>query len=241
MASSNISYTSIVEELKNKKVGERTLILPDTFLVKVAKHRYRTGNSYIIQHLDRKELLLIDVVHQDSQKAIQQLIQDGFDIVGLLLTHSDLIHQSYTNMKKLSEDLGDIAIYIHPLDSGSQGDFLKNILEPNEVFNKFSISIDHLPGHTGGSVVIHSEINNGMLFAGDSAVGSPYEKEEYYFERPPIANQSQDIGLAQHWKNYTKPFKHMLPLHGKPQFNLSEGQQKDIIINLSKDEPTKTL
>ncbi len=241
MISSNISYSSIIEELKNKKVGERTLILPDTFLVKVAKFRYRTGNSYIIQHLDRKELLLIDVVHQDSQEAIQRLIQDGFSIAGLILTHSDLIHQSYTTMKKLSENLGNAAIYIHPLDAGSDGDFVKNFLEPNDVFDKFSLSINHFPGHTGGSVIIHSEINNGMLFTGDSAVGASYDSNEYYFERPPVSNRSKDIGLAHHWKNYTKPFAHMLPLHGKPQFDLSEGQQKDIIIKLSKDEPTKTL
>ncbi|MBP2830687.1 MBL fold metallo-hydrolase [Aquimarina sp. U1-2] len=242
MISSNVSYDSILEELKNQETGQRTLILPDTFLIKVPKFKHRIGNSYLIQHINRKEILLIDTVHEDSQPILQDFIKNGYSVAGLLLTHSDLIHQSYTSsLEKLSKDLGDTSIYIHPLDAGSQGNFANNILEANEVFDKFSITVDHFPGHTGGSVIIHSEINNGMLFCGDSAVGAPYDSSNYYFERPPISNESQDLGLAQHWKNYIKPFKHILPLHGKPQFDLSEGQQKDIIIHLSKNEPTKHL
>lgn len=181
------------------------------------------------------------MVHEDSIENIQELLQDGFTVSALLLTHSDLVDQSYTSMKQLSQDLGGAPIFIHPLDSKKSASDLEDILQKNEIFDRFAISVYHTPGHTGGSVMIHSKINNGMLFTGDSAVGSPYDVDQYYFERPPIADETRDQGLAKSWSVFTKPFKHILPLHGKPQFGLTEGDQIDIILNLSKNEPTKSL
>lgn len=241
MMTTNVSYSQILSEIKKAENGERVLILPDTFLLKVAKFQYRVGNSYILRHINRKEVLLIDVVHETSKNTVDDLISDGYDIQGLLLTHSDLIDQAYTNMAQLSKDLNSAPIFAHPLDSKKSSADIKDIMKKNDVFEKFSINIYHTPGHTGGSVLIYSDINGGMLFTGDSAVGSPYDVEKSYFERPPIADESTDMGLAGSWRFFRQPFKHILPLHGKPEFDLSEGRQKDVLLNLSKDLKTESL
>ena len=241
MTSTNVSYSQILSEIKEADYGERILIVPDTFLLKVAKFRYRYGNSYMIRHINRKEILLIDVVHESSKNTIDELISDGYDIQALLLTHGDLIDQAYTNMSQLSRDLNSAPIFAHPLDSKKSSADIKDIMKSNAIFEKFSLEVYHAPGHTGGSVLLYTPINGGMLFTGDSAVGSPYDNEKFYFERPPIEETSMDSGLAASWKFFRKPFKHILPLHGKPEFNLSEGRQKDILLNLSKNEKTDSL
>ncbi|UZO82470.1 hypothetical protein NBT05_08340 [Aquimarina sp. ERC-38] len=241
MTATNIPYPKIISEIKEANYGDRVLILPDTFLLKVAKFQFRIGNSYIIRHVNRKEILLIDVVHESSKNTIDQFISDGYDIQGLLLTHGDLIDQAYTNMTQLSKDLNNAPIYIHPLDSKKSSANLKDITQSNPVFDEFLITVYHTPGHTEGSVLIHSSINNGMLFTGDSAVGGPYHKEEFYFERPPIEKMISDQELAGSWQVFDLPFTHLLPLHGKPEFNLSEERQNDILINLSKNETTESL
>ncbi|WGK64504.1 MBL fold metallo-hydrolase [Croceiramulus getboli] len=236
-----IDIFSTLDELRTAVYGDPVKILPETFLMKVKKFKHRFGNTYALRHLNRKDLILIDAIRPENKPAIDQFLDQGYQVRGILLTHGDLIKQAYADLHHISEELGNAPIFMHPLDAGEYGDLITDITEPNFVLEDFGIESYHYPGHTPGSVILYSERNEGMLFAGDSAVGSPYDQDDYYFERPPIENDETDFGLAQNWKRFVKPFKHFLPLHGKPQFGLSEPQQKDIILNLTKDQKTESL
>ena len=236
-----IDIFTVLDDLRTAEYGVPTKILPNTFLVKFPKHIHRFGNGYILKHINRKDVLLIDVTREETKPAVAKLLEQGYTISGILLTHKGSATQAYAELDILSKDAGGAPIFIHPLDNGTQAAATKDITAKHKVFDDFTMTIFDFPGHTAGSVVIYTEINNGMLFTGDSAVGSNYENDDYYFERPIIDNHTIDYGLAESWKAFDKYFEQILPLHGKPQFELSEGQQKDILLRLSKDEPTKKL
>ncbi len=240
MITTELDTSTIIEDLKKNEVGKAVQILPDTYAIKIKKQRYRTGNSYFVKHLNQRDVLLIDTVHNASKQTLKSLMEKGYNIAGLLLTHGDLVSQAYIDLETLSKMI-DAPIFIHPFDSGTQHSATLDITEPHALFEAFSLKIYNYPGHTGGSVLIYSEINNGMLFTGDCAVGAPYEDADFYFERPPIEDISKDVGLAVNWKRFVLPFKHILPLHGKPQFYLTEGGQKNVILQLGKDVPTSSL
>lgn len=227
-----------IEKLRNLEFGNPKNILPNVYLIKVDKHQFRYGNMYIIKHPTRKSLLLIDAVRPESKNALNDFMATGYSIDSVLLTHSDLIGQAYGSLDEISTNLGGTSIYIHPNDIKSRWEDARDIMSAASQFSDYKIEVHHFPGHTPGSSIIYSGLNGGMVFSGDSAVGSNYEKEEYYFDRPP--NKADD-GLRECWSNFEKDFQHFLPLHGKPEFTISRKRRERILQNLSKEEPTKNL
>jgi glyoxylase-like metal-dependent hydrolase (beta-lactamase superfamily II) len=229
---------SRLDELRTAVYGEPVLILPDTFLLKFPKHEHRFGNAYMIRHRNQKDIVLIDAVREEHKSAIESYKESGYEIKAILLTHRDLSGQSYKPIHEIAEDL-NTNYFIHSLDSGSDDKAL-DITGYNDVFKEFDLSVFHTPGHTPGSVTIFCGINK-ALFTGDSAVGSPYENDDYYFDRPIIKSEQDDLALRESWMSMSVEFEHVLPLHGKPQFDLNEQQRKDILRNLIKTESTKSL
>ncbi|QCW99455.1 hypothetical protein FGM00_04770 [Aggregatimonas sangjinii] len=222
------------------ELGSILPILDNVYTIKADKHRYRYGNMYIIVHQEHKKLLLIDAVRDESVQSLKNWMANGYSISGVFLTHRDLLGQAYAPLHEISEDLGNAPIFIHPDDTPKNSNALFDITCAIDIFTDFNVQVHHSPGHTPGSVVIYAEMNGGILFTGDSAVGSPYEEEQYYFERPPN-NEENDERLRGFWENVEQRFKHILPLHGKPQFGLNEMQQDYIVKNLCKAEKTKSL
>lgn len=227
-----------IESLRSLNFGFLLKILSSVYLIKVDKHQYRYGNMYIIKHPVRKSLVLIDAVRPESKIALERFMKDGYTVDAVLLTHSDLIDQAYGDLKEVSTNLGNPAIYIHPKDVKPRWEDAQDIMTAPSAFSDYELEVFHFPGHTPGSSVIYSELNNGMVFSGDSAVGSNYEKEAYHFDRPP--NNSDEV-LRESWQKFNKEFSHFLPLHGKPEFTLSRKRKEEILDNLRKQEPTKSL
>jgi glyoxylase-like metal-dependent hydrolase (beta-lactamase superfamily II) len=232
-----IEVFSRLDELRTAEFGTSVKILPDTFLLKFDKHRHRFGNGYAIRHRNGKDLVLIDTVRKEHKVELSRFRENGYNIKAILLTHSDLIGQAFASLSEIAK-ICDTQIYIHPLDSQSTGAL--DITGYHDIFKEFDLSIFHTPGHTSGSVVIYCGINR-ALFVGDSAVGSPYDTDSYYFERPVIESDQKDLALTESWRSMSIEFEHILPLHGKPQFDLSDLDRSGILRNLTKSEATKNL
>ncbi len=233
-----IDVFSRLDELRTAVYGEPVLILPDSFLLKFDKHQHRYGNGYVIRHRNRRDLVLIDAVRPEHQSTLERYKKDGYKIKAILITHRDIVKQAYKPLHEIAEEF-DSNYFIHSLDS-DDNDHALNITGYHDVFKDFDLSVFHTPGHTSGSVIIYCGINK-ALYTGDSAVGSPYESDKYYFERPPIESDQNDLALRESWMSISVDFEHILPLHGKPQFDLSEQERIQIMRNLVKEESTKSL
>ncbi|MGB3591382.1 MAG: MBL fold metallo-hydrolase [Nonlabens sp.] len=234
----SVEVFSRLDELRTAVFGNPVKILPDTFLLKFDKNHYRFGNGYVLKHRNQRDLVLIDAVKEEHRETLQRYVENGFKIKAILITHRDLLEQAYKPVKDIARDL-DTNYFIHPLDSNGD-DRALDITGYHDTFKAFDLSIFHLPGHTNGSVVIYCGLNK-ALFTGDSAVGSEYGLDEYYFERPPMESAEKDLALRESWKSLSVDFAHILPLHGKPQFDLSSEQKNQIIISLTKKEQTENL
>lgn len=241
MDTEKIEIYSRLDELRTAVFGTVHKILPETFLMKTKKFQHRFGNTYAVRHTNRKEIILIDAVRPENKEALQGFLSKGYTISAILLTHGDLLAQAYASMEQIKKDVGGAPIFIHPLDMHSQSKSLKDITAKHQVFKHFDLDVFHFPGHSGGSVVIRSGINGGMIFTGDSAIGSPYEQDDYSFVRPVIQEHTKDFALAEAWKGFAADFEHFLPQHGKPQFDLDEDERHTILRKLARDEPTLSL
>lgn len=235
MDTEKIDIFSRLDELRTAVFGTVHKILPETFLMKTGKSKDRFGNTYAIRHTNRTEIVLIDAVLPENKKALQGFLKKGYKISAVLLTSGEVLEKSYAPIEQIKKDLKGAPVFIHPLDMQGQEKELKDITSKPQVFKHFDISIYPFPGGTGGSVLIRSGLNGGMLFTGDSAIGSPYEDDSYSFERPSLNDETEDFGLAESWKNFEDDFEHFLPRHGKPQFELEEETRDDILRSLGKD------
>jgi hypothetical protein len=83
-------------------------------------------------------------------------------------------------------------------------------------------------------VLIYSDINDGMLFTGADADGSPYDSDLNTFTRGKLDSKNDEYGLAESWGAYVMEFTYLFPLKGKPAFNIDEGQRTDILAKLSR-------
>ncbi len=233
----HLDVFSRLDALRTAVYGDSVKILHDTFLLKFPKREQRYGNGYAIRHQNRKDLVLIDTVNREHHGELVRFRESGYNIKGLLLTNKNLISQAYTELSDIAREL-KTEIYIHPLDSPVTNSI--DITGYHDFLQDFDLTVFHTPGNTSGSVMIFSGAS-GALFTGDSAIGSPYEADEYFFERPPISKDESDLALRESWKSISVDFKHILPLHGKPQFDINLEKRKQILNNLIKTERTKYL
>lgn len=229
-----ILHSQSAEFIEQGETGKFLKLIPDTFIIKGGEREGGVHQGYAIRHLNRKDIILIDVVESSTKEAVKKLVSDGYTIKGIFISNSDVYKTAYDNLKTISEDAGGAPIFMHPRISLQNGDKVKDITAKNEVMKHFGLTITDLPGNGGGSVLIYSDINDGMLFTGDDAEGSPYGSEENTFVRPKLEHKNDEFGLAEAWGAYENSFAYLFPLKGKPGFNLDDGKQKDILNKLSR-------
>lgn len=229
-----ILHSQSAEFIEQGETGKFLKLIPDTFIIKGGEREGGVHQGYAIRHLNRKDIILIDVVESGTKEAVKKLITDGYSIKGIFISNSDVYKTAYDSLKTISEDAGGAPVFMHPRITVNNGDKVKDITAKNEVMKHFGLTVTDLPGNGGGSVLIYSDINDGMLFTGADAEGSPYDSEENTFMRPKLEHKNDEFGLAEAWNAYDKPFAYLFPLKGKPGFNLEDGQQTDILQQLSK-------
>ena len=229
-----ILHSQSAEFIEQGETGKFLKLIPDTFIIKGGEREGGVHQGYALRHLNRKDIILIDVVESATKEAVKKLVTDGYNIKGIFISNSDVYKTAYDNLKIIAEDAGGAPIFMHPRLSLQNGDKVKDITARNEVMKHFGLSITDLPGNGGGSVLIYSDINDGMLFTGADAEGSAYDSEENIFVRPKLEQKNNEFGLAEAWGAYDMSFAYLFPLKGKPGFNLDDGKQQDILNKLSR-------
>jgi hypothetical protein len=229
-----VLHSQTAEFIAQGEVGKFLKLIPDTFIIKGSEQENGFNQGYAIRHINRKDILLIDVVEKESRAAVKKLVVDGYTIKGIILSNSSVYKNAYADLKTLSEDAGGAPIYAHPRNSIKDDYKLKDITAKQDIVKHFDLKIYDLPGNGGGSILIYSDINDGMLFTGEDAQGSSYHVDENTFSRPTMESKNSEFGLAESWGAFEEEFSYLFPLHGKPAFNLEEGQQTDILHKLSR-------
>ena len=130
-------------------------------------------NCYLLMEEDEKVLAIIDP--GDEAKRIQQVVfETGCKVKYILLTHGHYDHT--TAVPELHKAYPDAEIYIHAADANGAGSQLyplagqvhdlKNYTEGDQLeLGGHIINVIHTPGHSPGSVVLHTE---DVLFTGDT-------------------------------------------------------------------------
>lgn len=229
-----ILHSQSAEFIEKGETGKFLKLIPDTFIIKGAERETGFHQGYAIRHINRKDIILIDVLEKSTKEAVKKLVTDGYHIKGILISNSLVYKTAYADLKTISEDAGGAPIYMHPRITVKNGDKVIDITGRHDIIKNFGLTITDLPGNGGGSVLIYSDINDGMLFTGADAEGSPYDSDLNTFTRQKLDSQNDEFGLAESWGAYVLPFTYLFPLCGKPGFNLDEGQQTDILNKLSR-------
>lgn len=229
-----ILHSQSAEFIQQGETGKFLKLIPDTFIIKGGERDGGFHQGYAIRHLNRKDIILIDVVEEATKEAVKKLVKDGYTIKGILISNKLVYKTAYDNLKTLSEDAGGAPVYMHPRITVDNGDTVKDITGRNDIVKAFGLTITDLPGDGGGSVLIYSDINDGMLFTGADAEGSPYDSDLNTFTRGKLESKNDEYGLAESWGAYVMPFTYLFPLRGKPGFNMEEGQREDTLAILSR-------
>lgn len=229
-----ILQSQSAEFIEQGETGKFLKLIPDTFIIKGSESEHGTHQGYAIRHINRKDIILIDVVESSTKEAVKKLVEDGYTIKGILISNNLVYKSEYADVKTMSQDAGGASIFMHPRITPKNGDKVKDITARHDIIKNFGLTISDLPGSGGGSVLIYSEINDGMLFTGADAEGSPYDSYLNTFTRPKLESKNDEYGLAQAWGAFVLPFAYIFPLCGKPGFNLDEGKQQDILMKLSR-------
>lgn len=223
-----VVHSQSPEFIKQAEEGKFVKLIPDTFVIKLADG----GQGYAIRHLNRQDLILIDTIGKGAQEGVKHLVEEGYKIKAILITHNDIMSNPYASFKTISEDAGGAPIYAHSMNKSDEDFSFKSITDKVEIFEHFSLSVRDFPAASGESVVVHSEINEGMVFAGNAAVGADYDSKENNIQRPDTGSENKNFSLAESWRSYIREFKYFFPYKGQPAFKLSEGDQKDLILKL---------
>ncbi|APU70006.1 hypothetical protein [Christiangramia flava] len=229
-----VLHSQTPEFIQQGETGKFLKLIPDTFIIKGDEVDGTFNQAYAIRHLNRRDMLLIDTVEALTKSAVKKLVEEGYNIKGILITCDGILKTAYADLATISKDAGDAPIYAHPRNNFKDSFKTKDLTAKDKNLDAFGINIFDLPGSEGASVVVYSDINDGMLFPGEDAVGSAYDSELNTFSRPEKKNENNDYGLAESWAAFNTPFTYLFPRKGKPGFNLEEGHQIDILNSLGK-------
>ena len=229
-----VVHSQSAEFVQQGETGKFLKMIPDTFIIKGDEENGVFNQGYAIRHINRRDMLLIDVVEKSTKDAVKKLVEEGYNIKGILITCDSVMNTAYADLKTISEDAGGAPIFAHPRNNIKDNFKTKDITGRDKTLDSFDINIFDLPGSEGASVVVYTEINDGMLFPGEDAVGSNYDSDLNTFSRPEKKNANNDYGLAESWAAFDTEFTYLFPRKGKPGFNLEEGAQIDILNNLGK-------
>lgn len=216
------------EFIQQAEFGKFHKMIPDTFIIKMENG----AQGYAIRHLNRQDMLLIDTTGAGAKEGIMHLVEEGYKIKGILVTHKEALQNTYAPLKEISRDADGAPIFSHPVNNTNSDFNVRDINSKNDIFKHFSIELIDFPSRSGETAVIYSEINNGMIFAGDTVEASDYEQEGNEIKRADTGSENKNRGIAENWRTFMREFRYFFPYKGKPKFNLSEGQQKDLIVKL---------
>lgn len=216
--------------IKDIHTGSFQELLPEIFLIKGAKNRRGFDQAYAI--IKGKEVLLIDAVEETYREATSYLLKNGYSIKAILITGKGVLEDAYANLQILAEDSGGAEIYMHP-EISSQDFATRELTGKDQLLNSFELEAYVLPGKEG-QVVLYSTQHGGILFTGDSALGSDYGSDEFLFTRGREKNEKAAFKVEEFWKNWKREFTYLFPRKGKPALQVDPQTRTTLLARLSR-------
>lgn len=211
------------EFIQQGEAGKFLKMIPDTFIIKMENG----AQGYAIRHLNRQDIFLIDTTGEGAQKAVKQLIEEGYKIKGIAVTHKEALQKTYASLKTISEDAGGAPIFSHPVNNSDSEFNVKDIHAKNDVFKHFSLQAFDFPSKNGETAVIYTDINEGMVFAGNAVAASPYDVEGDAMKIGDTGSENKNRSIAENWRAFEEQeFRYFFPFKGKPNSVSQKGNIK---------------
>ena len=224
--------------------GEGVRLAGDLSLFRVAKARFRFGQSYALLRDDAT--VLVDAVHAATRDAVEHVLAEAAPVAALLLTHADLLDQAFGPVEALADWVG-APVVIHeadrrgtaarPLTFGSRADD-----DANGLLTDLEVMAYPVPGHTPGSTVFVS-LRERYVFCGDAAVGPAYDPSAVSgrggagigtWSHAPIADADWPT-FVDGWRAVAAAPRAVLPLHGRPALRLDAGAHDGTLLDRLRD------
>ncbi|MBT8319824.1 MAG: hypothetical protein KJP01_06810, partial [Gramella sp.] len=92
-----VIHSQTAEFIEQGETGKFLKLIPDTFVIKGEKENGVFNQGYAIRHLNRRDMLLIDVVEKSSKEAVKKLVEEGYIIKGILITCDAVLKSAYAD------------------------------------------------------------------------------------------------------------------------------------------------
>ena len=207
-------------------------LIPNVFMIKGAKNDRGFDQAYMLLKGD-KEVVFIDVVEEAYRKTVENMLIDSYEIKAVLITGKAVLDDCYADLETISKDMLGPEIYIAP-DIAPQDFETKPLTGRDALLSDFNLEAQEVP-EKEGQVVLYCSNHGGIVFPGDSALGSAYGTEEFIFTRGREQNQKEAFAVENFWKSY-KAFSYMFPRQGKPGLEVDERTRTTLLTRLAKGE-----
>lgn len=221
---------ALIRALHTGKLRE---LLPGIFIIKGAKNEQGFDQGYGILS-GKKELVLIDVVEEAYKEAVEYLRHEGYHIRAILITSKTVQNDVYTDLATLSEEAGGAEIYIHP-DIAPDDFETKDLTQRDALLSIFDLEPKVVP-NSEGQVVLYCDRHNGIIFAGDSAIGSDYGSDELEFIRERKEKEKFSVQVEEFWQGLTTSFDSFFSRKGKPAIELDGHTRTSLLDRLAHGE-----
>lgn len=213
--------------------GKFQELLPGIFIIKGAKNDRGFDQGFGITK-GEKELLLIDVVEEAYREAIAYLSNNGYTIRAILITGKGVRNDMYSDFQKISEDADGADIYIHP-DIAPEDFETRPLNQRDELLANFDLEPHVIPGKEG-QVVMYCSRHNGIVFSGDSAVGSDYDTTEFILTRGREKVEKLAFKVEEFWQSFERGFEYFFPRKGKPAVDVDVRTRTTLLDRLAEGE-----
>ncbi|PKD16195.1 hypothetical protein APR41_10435 [Salegentibacter salinarum] len=227
------AITPTANFIDNLHTGIFQEILPGIFIIKGAKNDRGFDQAYMILN-QKKELILIDAVEEAYQKAIANLLSNGFIIRAILITGKDVLNDCYIDPDSLSKSLGNAEVYIST-DISPQGVETKDLTDEDSLLKKFELEGYKVPKKEG-QIILYCDRHNGIIFTGNSAMGSDYGGDEFIFTRGREEDKEIALAVEEFWKGFIKEFEFLFPRQGKLGIQIDDRTRVTLLKRLSSGE-----
>jgi len=199
-------------------------------------------NTYILTANDKA--LIIDAAFDYLLQPIKEVLGTTLTVAGFFYSHNHVVGNSnFLNGYKAEFN---VPFFLHPIDAAVFGSanshFFENPINHASLAD-FNMEVKLFAGHTKGSVIIYQAENDGLIIAGDAAMGATDGQALEGMERlirVPAQMSSSDEDIKNNWINWNLPVAHFAPYHGVAYYNKKE-EMPHIMRLLTRQEVTRNL
>ena len=167
------------------------------------------ANTYALQVGD--SLILLDVVFNDALLSLRTFITARVYPAALVLTHRHVVAQEEV-LTAVVKEFG-IPVFLDPVEAcHPQVTRVSKLAfeDPakSALLAELGIDVLPMPGHTEGHIMLYRSEGNGLLLAGDCAVGpsaGEVERGSWPLVRPPLSFNIDDEQLRRGWERFSLP------------------------------------